>query len=231
MSKTINPTNNKGFFITGTDTEIGKTFVTGSIGHTLFTYGIHATPRKPVASGCIVKPDGSLESEDAAFLHSAFKTTNSLKQVCPYLFEQPVSPKLAMELNNSFLTIDDLTQNCQTDNPDEMVFVEGAGGFYSPLAIDGLNADLAVKLGYPVILVVGDRLGCINHALLSLEAISSRGLSTAAIIINHLHPTNRFTQGIESLVESPVFYCPYSESREPNTLSRELVNTLIQKKP
>ncbi|WP_024850294.1 dethiobiotin synthase [Hydrogenovibrio kuenenii] len=219
--------NNKGFFITGTDTEIGKTFVTGSIGHTLHQANIAATPRKPVASGCITQADGSLISEDALFLQSSFKTPDSLEQICPYLFEQAVSPKLAMELNNSPLSISDLAVNCRITNNDDIVFVEGAGGFYSPLAMDGLNADLAVMLGHPVILVVGDRLGCINHALLTIEAIQNRGLKLAAVVINQLHPSKQFTQGLENLVSVPIFSCPHSESGKPATLPNELVELLV----
>lgn len=223
-------TNNtqKGFFVTGTDTEIGKTFVTGSIGHTLHQHGIKATPRKPIASGCVKQADGSLASEDALFLQSSFHTQDTLEDICPVLFEQAVSPKLAMELNNHFLNISDLAVNCRLQNADGITFVEGAGGFYSPLAMDGLNADLAEELGYPVILVVGDRLGCINHALLTLEAISNRGLKTVAIVINRLHPSQTFSQGIRDLVDVPVFYCPHSESGTPAHLEDKLLDALLK---
>lgn len=215
----------KAYFITGTDTEIGKSFVTGAIGHSLYLANIAAKPRKPVASGCITQPDGSLLSEDAVFLKSAFQSNEPLDQICPFLFKEAVSPRLAMTLNNHLLTTHDLSQNCQPEN-DAITFVEGAGGFYSPLSSDGLNSDLAIKLGYPVILVVGDRLGCINHALLTLEAISNCGLQTTAVIINHLHPSERFAQGLETLTEIPVFECDYSPSKQPQQLSQTLVNHL-----
>lgn len=218
----------KGYFVTGTDTEIGKSFVTGSIGHSLYLADIPAKPRKPIASGCITQPDGSLLSEDAAFLKAAFHSNETLDQICPFLFKEAVSPRLAMEINNHFLNTNDLSQNCQL-TAKTLTFVEGAGGFYSPLSSDGLNSDLAVKLGYPVILVVGDRLGCINHALLTLEAISNCGLETKAVIINHLHPRERFAQGLDTLTDVPIFECDYSPSSQPQQLSSTLIALLSSK--
>lgn len=176
------------FFITGTDTEIGKTFVTSSLAHTLKTLhpNWQITPRKPIASGAIWQ-DGELVSEDALHLHSASQSDETLEQICPHLFEAAISPERAIRQAGLSLTIDDMLKASEVTDGN-VTLVEGAGGFYSPLALDGRNAELAIKLGHPVILVVGNRLGCINHALLSIEAIQQQGLALALVVINDIHP-------------------------------------------
>lgn len=215
-----------GFFITGTDTEIGKSHVTASLGRTLSEHGIAATPRKPIASGCILQADGSLLSEDAALLHHHFETQDSLDQVCPYLFEPAVSPHLAMQSAGQSLTIEKLAENCQPIDG-QLVFVEGAGGFYSPIAADGLNSDLAQTLGYPVILVVGDRLGCINHALLTIDAIEANGLILKAIIVNQLSENSHYSLTLSNYTHHPIYHSPYSPIGQPSILSESLIHHLI----
>lgn len=177
-----------GFFITGTDTEIGKTFISCQIIQQLKSQGISVAPRKPIASGCILQ-GGKLVPEDAVLLRAAAGCVESLEIICPNCFAPAVSPARAIKLAEPGLVVDIATLVAACQVPvGKFALVEGAGGFLSPIASDGLNADLAVALGLPVILVVGNRLGCINHALLSIEAIENRGLKIERIILNNLSP-------------------------------------------
>jgi dethiobiotin synthetase len=174
----------RGVFISGTDTGVGKTYVGTHIAHTLTQYAIKVIPRKPVESGCI-RQNNQLIPQDALTLKNAANYSGSLTQVCPYPFEPAISPARAAQLTNKQLHIADLKNACLngvTEN--DFLLVEGAGGFYSPLCADGLNADLAQALGLPVLLVVEDRVGCINHVLLTLEAAHRRDVSVTAIVLN-----------------------------------------------
>lgn len=216
------PSRPAGFFITGTDTDAGKTYATGCIGLTLLHAGIDVRPRKPIASGCILQADGSLLSEDALFIQQACSPLETLQTICPYTYEPAISPQRALKQVNANITIQDLTAACKTPD-DSFALIEGAGGFYSPLAIDGLNVDLAQALNYPVVLVVGNKLGCINHALLTLEAIQSASLSVHSVIVND---TSRFAdsdnfydiQEYLKASQTPCFHLAYSETFTANPI-------------
>lgn len=191
----------RGLFITGTDTEVGKTWVSAALIKGFAQQGYQVIPRKPVASGCIWV-NGQLLSEDAQQLQQAViaagQTPPPLAQICPYLFEPAISPARAIAQTQNpqlqHIGLAQLHQACLANHPNEqppqanLLLVEGAGGFYSPLAPDGLNADLAQKLGFPIVLVVANRLGCLNHALLSLSAIAERKLPMQAIVLNDITP-------------------------------------------
>ncbi|QBZ82246.1 ATP-dependent dethiobiotin synthetase BioD 1 [Hydrogenovibrio crunogenus] len=201
-----------GFFITGTDTDIGKTFVSCTIAQYLLKKqpGLVISPRKPIASGALRDQNGELYSEDAVQLHQACESQESLQTVCPYLLEPAISPARAIAQAKQTITIHDLA--LASEVPQQTVaFVEGAGGIYSPLASDGLNIDLAKQLGYPVILVVGNRLGCLNHALLSINAIENAGLEIAHIFVNNLSDQSDLENvtDLESLTSHPVSLVPY----------------------
>lgn len=172
----------KGLFITGTDTHAGKTWFAVRLIRFLTEQGISVVPRKPVESGW--QEDVTLT--DAWQLAKAAHMTEHLDEVCPLRFKRAVSPARAALEENVALRIEQLTRLCTNAlSPDSVVIVEGAGGFYSPIATDGLNADLAVELNLPVILVADNRLGSINQVLLATEAIHSRGLNLTAIILNN----------------------------------------------
>lgn len=201
-----------GFFITGTDTDIGKTFVSCTVAQYLLEKqpGLAISPRKPIASGALRDHNGELYSEDAVQLHQACKSQEPLNTVCPYLLEPAISPARAIQQAKQTITIHDLVLACKV--PQQTVaFVEGAGGIYSPLASDGLNIDLAKQLGYPVILVVGNRLGCLNHALLSIAAIENAGLEIAHIFVNNLsdQADSENITDLQSLTTHPVSLVPY----------------------
>lgn len=175
----------KGFFITGTDTEIGKTTIACGIAARL-SERCRVAVMKPVASGCRRTHEG-LRNEDAEALIAASGARLPYHEVNPYAFEPPIAPHIAAaEADEVIRPARILEAFGALSAQAERVVVEGVGGFRVPLAEDFDTADLAVRLGLPVILVVGLRLGCINHALLTAEAIASRGLSFAGWIGNHV---------------------------------------------
>lgn len=191
------PSTSHGLFITGTDTGVGKTWVGQLVTAALAAEGVPIKVRKPVESGASDGP------ADARLLNQAAGNPEPLGWVCPYPFDAPLSPQRAARLAGRPLGLTQLVQACR-DGVDERDFllVEGAGGFYSPLCEDGRNADLAVALGLPLLLVVGDRLGCINHALLTLEAIERRGLALQCIVLNRCDGPPQSSQTGSSQIET-----------------------------
>ena len=208
-----------GFFITGTDTDVGKTFVSGCIARNLIATGVSVTPRKPIASGCIRQKDGSLLAEDALFLQQACESLESLETICPYQFEPAVSPHTAIKRAGLSITVDDLALRCRTSDGN-IALIEGSGGFYSPIAADGLNKDLAVAMHYPVILVAANRLGCINQTLLSIAAIEAAGLSIHSIILNRVSAEAQtdYAEGLEDFTEHTLFSVDYAEDGQASLI-------------
>ncbi len=211
----IKPTRPGGFFMTGTDTDVGKTYVSGCIALSLRQQGLTIAPRKPIASGCLAQTDGSLLSEDALFLQRTTNTSDSLQIICPYRFEPAISPHTAIKQANLDIRLDDLIKACDVPE-NEFALIEGAGGFYSPLALDGLNKDLAVALGFPVILVVANRLGCLNQALLSIAAIEQAGLSLHSIIVNQpnssVDPVENHALGLTDFTDVTIFEVDFAKN-------------------
>ena len=190
------------FFITGTDTEIGKTFVTCTLLHAVRAKGLTALGMKPVAAGAeIVK--GEFINEDAARLRAAGSFDPGLALLNPYCLKSPIAPHIAAAEEG--VAIDPapiLAAFAKLQAQAELVLVEGVGGFRVPLGKGYDTADLARDLALPVILVVGMRLGCINHALLTAEAIQARGMQLAGWVANQVDPAMlRFEQNLEALTE------------------------------
>jgi len=174
-----------GAFMTGTDTDVGKTWVGVKLLQALQNEGIKPVPRKPAESGWPQPPASVLKTDAQQLLDACKNSEQTLGQVCPNRFREPLSPPRAAQLEGVQLSTHTLAQQCWQDVPeDSFLYVEGAGGFYSPLTHDGLNADLAEALKLPIILVSEDRVGCINHILLTVEAMQSRQLMLAGIILN-----------------------------------------------
>jgi len=174
----------RGLFVTGTDTGVGKTRISANIALHLNQRGLVVRPRKPVESGCL-RGETDLIPSDAATLQVAAGSDELLAHICPYRFESALSPERAATLAGQSLTLGDITAVCRQGVADsDFLLVEGAGGFYSPLASGVLNADLAVALSLPVLLIAPDRLGVISQTLLAVEAIKRRGLTLAAVILN-----------------------------------------------
>lgn len=177
-----------GMFMTGTDTGVGKTWVSVRLIHALCALGLELIPRKPVESGWAddITTTDAWRLANAAGLHlDDHQQMAVLDKVCPYRFRAALAPPRAALLEGQELRIKNLANACPTRVASgQALLVEGAGGFYSPIAHDGLNADLAQVLGLPIILVAEDRVGCLNHILLVAEAIKRRSLTLAGVILN-----------------------------------------------
>lgn len=177
-----------GLFVTGTDTGVGKTLVSAALVRGFAQRGYRAAGLKPVASGCRREGEG-LVSEDAELLRASANVELPQTIVNPYAFEPPVAPHIAAQRAGRVIDFDRIRHAySQAAQLAEVLVVEGVGGFRVPLNDDQDTADLAVSLGLPVVLVVGMRLGCLNQALLSAEAILARGLPLAGWVANCVDP-------------------------------------------
>lgn len=175
-------------FVTGTDTEIGKTLVSSALLHALGKMGVRAAGMKPVAAGAELR-DGLWHNDDVDALAAAAPLKLSLALTTPYLLRTPVAPHIAAGLEGVRIEPQKILDAfAQVQQQAEAVVVEGVGGFRVPLADDFDTTDLAQQLGLPVILVVGLRLGCISQALLTAEAIAARGLVLAGWVANTVDP-------------------------------------------
>ncbi|MEX3784867.1 dethiobiotin synthase [Paraburkholderia sp. BR14374] len=179
-------------FVTGTDTEIGKTFVSSALLRGFVREGLQAAAMKPIAAGAF-EVNGVLHNEDADQLDAASSVLLPPAMRTPYLLKEPAAPHIAAALENVSFDVDHIVA-CHREalKLAEVVVVEGVGGFRVPLTATQDTADLAVALGLPVVLVVGMRLGCISHALLSAEAIAARGLTLAGWVANRIDPDMTF---------------------------------------
>lgn len=172
-------------FVAGTDTGIGKTLVSCALLHALRAQGIAAVGMKPVASGAEPGADGRLHNEDADALAAASGMERPDDLTNPYLFEAPLAPHVAAAREGRLIERGVLTAALEALCARAgHVVVEGVGGFLVPLGEDWTTADLAAEIAAPVVLVVGLRLGCISHALLTAEAIRARGLHVAGWVAN-----------------------------------------------
>ena len=219
----------QGVFITGTGTEVGKTFVATNIASQLNQRNINVIPKKPIESGCIRQGD-ELIPQDALALKKAANYSGPLSDVCPYRFEPPISPVRAAHLAKKVLTTEQLFNICLQGSEKGFLLVEGAGGFYSPLAENGLNADLAVALQLPVLLVADDKLGVLSQVLLNAEAIQMRGLHLVGVVLNNQkNYSNEYMDNTADLRErlgSPVFTSPFIKDGQAQ-LSSTLIDSLL----
>lgn len=191
-----------GVFVTGTDTGVGKTLVACALLARYVSEGLRAVGMKPVAAGCERTSRGLVNGDVAALAaHSNVEAPENL--VNPYRFEAAVAPHIAAEWAGEAISIETLVQAYSTlQSLSDRVVVEGAGGFLVPLNRAQDFSHLAGSLGLPVVLVVGVRLGCLNHALLTAEAIRSRGLRFAGWVANILDPAMiGLGQNLEALQE------------------------------
>ncbi len=178
----------RGFFVTGTDTGVGKTRVACALLRALAKTGVRAVGMKPVAAGAVRDAEGLL-NEDVAALMAAAAVAAPRALVNPYCFEPAIAPHIAAERAGVVISTEKISAAFdQLASTADMVVVEGAGGFCIPLGHEFDSARLAAHLGLPVIMVVGLRLGCLNHALLTAQAINARGLVLAGWVANTIDP-------------------------------------------
>lgn len=218
-----------GYFITGTDTEVGKTLISLGLLRRLRDQGHRVAGMKPVASGATPSADG-LRNEDALALQRASSQPPDYELVNPYCFEPPVAPHIAARRAGMSIELDRILDAwrrlaARTDR----VVVEGVGGWLVPLDRHHTVADLAQALGLPVILVVGLRLGCINHALLTAQSIRRAGVPFAGWVANGLDPAMAETEAniaaIGSRLEAPLLAeVPHLD--EPADLAAQVVRYL-----
>lgn len=213
-----------GWFITGTDTGIGKTRIATGLMHSLAGSGAKVAGFKPVAAGCERTPSG-LRNADALALQAASSPDLDYEQVNPVALEAAIAPHIAAEEAGTPIRIDELVSACrELEARVDHVVVEGAGGWRVPLGAQEDMSDLAQALGLPVILVVGLRLGCINHALLSVDAIRARGLPLAGWVANAVdgdYP--RLAENVAALearIPAPSLgMVPYLDDRGPGAVA------------
>lgn len=183
-----------GYFVAGTDTGVGKTRVSCALLQALNACGQRAVGLKPVASGA-VWAEGRLVSEDVLQIAANSASIAVDEAASCYVFEPPVSPDIAADLAGIRIDIDVIVANFRRLQAQaSQVVVEGTGGWLCPIGPRETMADVAVALGLPVILVVGLRLGCISHALLTAAAIRSRGCRLAGWIGNRVDPDYRLPE-------------------------------------
>lgn len=199
----MNPKKNNGFFVTGTDTEIGKTLIASAL--ILKLKALFPTQTiigfKPVVAGTYQSSAASNTNEDLESLKLASSYHGNASDLCPYVLAAPAAPHLVAQSLGVALDLDRMLSAYRTlhQHADRLV-VEGAGGFLVPINARHDLGDFAQLLSLPVILVVGMRLGCINHALLTAEAITQRGLVMAGWIANTLDPSMPYlNENIETL--------------------------------
>jgi dethiobiotin synthetase len=192
-------------FVTGTDTGVGKTRVAAALCRAIAARGMRVAAMKPVASGCTLTADG-LRNDDAAALLAAVNVRAGYSEVNPYAFEPAIAPHIAAReagVDIDFSVLDRAYERLRMRA--DILVVEGAGGWLAPLDEKRGFADLAVHWQMDVVLVVGLRLGCLNHALLTAESIERRGLRLRGWVANSVDPAfERLPENISSL-ETRIF--------------------------
>lgn len=216
-----------GIFVTGTDTGVGKTLVSAALLHAMTSLGLRALGMKPVAAGA-ERVEGAWVNEDVLALTQAANVVAPAEWINPYLFRDPVAPHIAAERKGVRIEIPRIVEAYrQLAGLADWVVVEGAGGFRVPLDGRRDSADLAMALDLPVLMVVGLRLGCINHALLTAEAIAARGLRLAGWVANRVDPAMAaFDENLASLEARLPAPClaaiPWLEDGRPERAARLL---------
>ncbi|WP_397451032.1 dethiobiotin synthase [Pseudomonas sp. NA-150] len=191
------------YFITGTDTDVGKTTIAAGLLYAARQAGLSTAAGKPVASGSVPGPSG-LRNADALALMAECSVALTYEEINPVAFEPAIAPHLAAREAGVALTVQSLLEPMRhvLAKGADFTLIEGAGGWRVPLADQANLSDLAQALQLPVILVVGVRLGCINHALLTAEAIARDGLQLAGWVANVIDgKTSRLEENLATLAE------------------------------
>jgi dethiobiotin synthetase len=221
-----------GVFVTGTDTGIGKTFVSASLLSALNASGKRAVGMKPVASGCVMTPRG-LRNDDAETLLDHSDGVPAYESINPFALREPIAPHIAAREESVQISLDPIANAFATlSEAADCIVVEGVGGWCAPLSESLMQCDVAKALRLPVILVVGLRLGCLNHAILSARAIQADGCELLGWIGNGIDPAmQRVRENIETLRERLPAPClgilPYSKERDARRAGAHLRDAVI----
>jgi dethiobiotin synthetase len=198
-----------GFFVTGTDTEVGKTLISGALITHLKKQHAAVAGFKPVVAGMSLIA-GKMCNEDILALSRVmtYKPQDNFLDICPYQLTTPAAPHLVAKESDVHLDYSVMLNAFKAvREKTDAIVVEGVGGFKVPFHDGKTSADFAQDMGLPIVLVVGMRLGCINHALLTVEAIQARGLRLAGWVANTIGPMTLLQENIatlESLIPAPL---------------------------
>lgn len=212
------------FFVTGTDTNVGKTLISCALLHGFAAQGKRVVGMKPVAAGCNARE----QNDDALQLRAAGNVAVSYGQINPYCFHPAIAPHVAAQRAGVEIQFSRITESYhELAAQADVVIVEGAGGFLVPLNVQQDSADLVRELNLPVILVVGMRLGCLNHALLTVEAINTRGLTLAAWVANLIEPDMPMCEAniaaLQQRIAAPMLgLVPYDTQPDAGVVARYL---------
>lgn len=208
-------------FITGTDTGVGKTLVSVSLVKALVQHDLRVAVMKPIASGS-ERTSAGLRNADALALAEASNVVVPYASINPYCFEPPISPHIAAEETKIDVDVGLIKSRFEAlASGADFVVVEGAGGWYAPISKTKSMADLPKSLGIPALLVVGMRLGCLNHALLTRQAIEASGVELAGWVANSIDPQlERAAQNLSSLERmlgsEPLAVFPFVPDGQPD---------------
>jgi dethiobiotin synthetase len=191
----------RGVFVTGTDTGVGKTVAACALIHALRAAGERVVPMKPIAAGAIQRGGRWMNEDTLALIEAAGFGIDTAARVTPLLLREPMAPHIAAMREGQRIALAPLIAAFESSGaPGDFHVVEGVGGFMVPLDEGVDTADLAAALQLPVVLVVGMRLGCLSHALLTAQAIDATGLALAGWIANVLDPAmNGLDENVETL--------------------------------
>ncbi len=219
----------RGVFVTGTDTGVGKTLAACALIHALRAAGERVAPMKPIAAGAVERAGRWMNDDSVALMRAAELPMDALDRVTPVLLREPMAPHIAAAREGRRITLEPVLaalHACRAGARDFLV-VEGVGGFLVPLddALD--TADLARAMGLPVVLVVGMRLGCLNHALLTARAIGAAGLPLAGWIANDLDPAmsgaDENVEALRARLAAPLLgRLPHGRAPDARSLARHL---------
>jgi len=221
------PVTSHGFFVTGTDTGVGKTLVACALLYAFAARGLAAVGMKPVAAGAEAV-DGVLRNEDVEQLRAASNVAAPGDVVNPYSFAPPIAPHIAAAGAGDTIDLEHIARcYARLAALADVVIVEGVGGFCVPLGPVTDIAQLAARLALPVVLVAGMRLGCLNHALLTAEAIAVRGLTLAGWVANHIDPhmaaADENVRALEERLAAPlvcrIAYAAHATHIEPRSIA------------
>ena len=224
----------RGVFVTGTDTGVGKTLASCALIHALARRGVAAVPMKPVAAGASLHGGRWLNDDTAALLQASGMPAEWAARITPVLLREPMAPHIAAAREGRAIALEPVQEALRALGAGgRFLVVDGVGGFRVPLDARTDTVDLARLAGLPVLLVVGLRLGCLNHALLTAQAVAAAGLGFAGWIANEIDPAmaavDDNVQALRERLPGPLLgRLPFCASPDARTLAAHLdVSPLI----